>query len=122
MDFLDNALNKAKEVFDVACQKTGEVVTTEKQKFDIATLKSKRDKDFLALGKIWFEMIKDDDSVSEEVKSIVLEIKRKNDKIDELNTEILNTKNKRICPNCSAAIDNSATFCSNCGNKVNDGE
>ncbi len=122
MDFLDNALNKAKEVFDVACQKTGEVVTTEKQKFDVASLKSKRDKDFLALGKIWFEMIKDDDSVSEEAKSIVGEIKKKNAKIDELNAEILNTKNKRVCPNCAAAIDNNAIFCSNCGSRVNDGE
>ena len=122
MDFLDNALNKAKEVIDVACKKTGEVVTTEKQKFDVASLKSKRDKDFLALGKIWFEMIKDDDSVSEEAKSIVNEIKKKNAKIDELNAEILNAKNKRVCPNCAAAIDNNATFCSNCGSKVNDGE
>ena len=26
MEFLDNAVTKAKEVFDVACQKTGEVI------------------------------------------------------------------------------------------------
>ena len=39
MGFLDDAINKTKEVFDVACQKTGEVVTTEKQKFNIASLK-----------------------------------------------------------------------------------
>ena len=34
MDFLnsiDQAMNKAKEVFDVACKKTGEVVNTQKQ-------------------------------------------------------------------------------------------
>lgn len=122
MDFLDNAINKAKEVIDVACKKTGEVVTTEKQKFDIATLKSKRDKDFLALGKIWFEIIKEDEDVSEQVKSIVNEIKQKNEKIDELTAEILNNKNKRICPECSAAIDNNAIFCSNCGAKVTYGE
>lgn len=122
MDFLDNALSKAKEVFDVAYKKTGEVVNTERQKFDVASLKSKRDKDFLALGKIWFEMIKDDESVSDGVKSIVNKIKQKNEKIDELNAEILNTKNKRICPNCAAAIDNNATFCSSCGSKVSDGE
>ena len=122
MDLLDNAINKAKEVIYVAYKKTGEVVTTERQRFDVASLKSKRDKDFLALGKLWFEIIKDDESVSDEVKAIVNEIKQKNEKIEELNTEILNTKNKRVCPNCSAAIDNNATFCSSCGSRVSDGE
>ena len=37
MDFLDNAVVKAKEAFDIAYKKTNEVVNTSKQKFDIAT-------------------------------------------------------------------------------------
>lgn len=42
MDFIDDAVTKAKEAFDVACKKTNEVVTTQKQKFDIASLEAKR--------------------------------------------------------------------------------
>ena len=40
LDSLDQAMNKAKDVFDVACKKTGEVVNTQKQKFDVSTLKT----------------------------------------------------------------------------------
>ena len=63
MDFFDNAVSKAKDVFDVACKKTEEVVTTGKQKLDIATLENKMTKDFEALGRIYFEQIKDNDDL-----------------------------------------------------------
>ena len=56
MGFFEDAISKTKEVFDVVCQKTGEIVTTEKQKISIASLKSKREKDYAALGKIYFEI------------------------------------------------------------------
>ena len=51
MDFFDDAVNKAKEALDVACKKTNEVVTTQKQRFDIASLEAKRTRDFEALGR-----------------------------------------------------------------------
>ena len=57
MDFLDNALEKAKEVFDVARTKTTEVVSTQKQKFDVVSLENKRSKDFEQLGIFYFDMI-----------------------------------------------------------------
>ena len=37
MEFFDNAVNKAKEAIDIACKKTNEVVSTQKQKFDVKT-------------------------------------------------------------------------------------
>ena len=66
MGFFDDALNKTKEVLDAAYKKTEEVVVTEKQKLDIQGLKSKREKDFAALGKIYFAEVKDFEDVSEE--------------------------------------------------------
>lgn len=118
MDTFDNVINKAKEAIDVVCKKTGEVVNTEKQKFDISTLKSKREKDFARLGEIYFEAVKDDEAADEKVKEIVNEIKQKNEKIDKLTAEILGTKYKRVCPNCGAGIDFNAPFCSACGAKL----
>ena len=44
MDFLDNAVNTAREAFDIAYKKTGELVNSQKQKFDIASLENKRKK------------------------------------------------------------------------------
>lgn len=72
MDFLDEAVLKAKEVFDIACQKTGEVVNTSKQKIEVLTLQKKLEKNYMALGEIYFEQIKDcpDAQTSEYVAQI----------------------------------------------------
>lgn len=118
MDFFDNAVSKAKEAFDVACKKTNEVVSAQKQKFDAASISNKRDKDFEELGKIYFEMIKNTEPEDEKIKALVEEIKDKNQKIKDIQDEINAAKNKRVCPKCSALIDDNAVFCSTCGEKV----
>ena len=38
-DFFDNAFDKAKNAFEVAYKKTGEVLSAEKIKFNISSLK-----------------------------------------------------------------------------------
>lgn len=118
MSFLDDAINKTKEVFDVACKKTDEVVTTQKQKFSVASLESKREKDFADLGRVYFELVKDSTDLTDEVRNLVDAISEKNEEIARLNKDIQNTKNKRICPNCNANIDANSVYCNNCGTKV----
>lgn len=93
MGFLDDAINKTKEVLDVACKKTDEVVSVEKLKFNISSIKKNREKEYVELGKIYFEMIKDNDDLSEEEQKIVNGIIRKTNEIEELNREISNYKN-----------------------------
>lgn len=118
MDFFDTAVNKAKEVFDVACKKTGEVVTTSKQRIDIVTIENKLSKDFEALGKIYFDMIKDEKIDDFDIESLVLEIKERQEKITVLKEEINNAKNKRTCPVCKATIDKNSVYCNICGAKL----
>lgn len=124
MEFLDNAIVKTKEAFDVACKKTGEVVNTKKLEFDLASLRSKQDKDFSALGRICFDLYKNDENATDEVKALVSAIAEKNKKMAELNAAIVAAKNKRLCPKCSAPVEKNAVFCSNCGEKItfDDGE
>lgn len=118
MDFFDNAVSKAKEAFDVAYKKTNEVVSTQKQKFDAASVANKRDKDFEALGRLCFENLKDSEVEDEKIKALIAEIKLKNEQIEEINREINESKNKRTCPKCAAVIDKAAVYCSACGEKV----
>ena len=118
MDFFDDMLNKAKDAIDVASKKTGEVVNTQKQKFDIASLESKRAKDFAVLGEIYYNKIKDGEAEDENISELVLSIKEKSEKIDMLKAEINSAKNKRICPKCGAAINQIANYCSACGEKL----
>ena len=72
MDFIDDAVTKAKEAFDVACKKTNEVVTTQKQKFDIASLEAKRTKDFEALGRFYYSELKESKTKRRRVWSLRL--------------------------------------------------
>lgn len=118
MDFFDDMLSKAKDAIDVASKKTGEVVNTQKQKFDIASLESKRAKDFAVLGEIYYNKIKDGEALDENISELVLAIKEKSDKIDALRAEINSAKNKRICPKCGAAIDQISNYCNACGEKL----
>lgn len=119
MDFFDNALEKAKEVFDVARTKTTEVVSTQKQKFDVVSIENKRSKDFEKLGMLYFELIKNEDIEDKDIAAVVESIKDKNNKIAELKEEINNAKMKRICPACNAVIAENSVFCSVCGAKLN---
>lgn len=118
MDFFDNAVSKAKEALDVACKKTSEVVSTQKQKFDIASLENKRTKDFELLGEIYYNKIKNETVDDKSINELVCAINEKNQKIKELNEEINSLKNKRICPNCGTTIDNYSVYCNACGKKV----
>lgn len=92
MDYFDNAMNKAKDVFDVACKKTDEIVTIQKLKFEIASLKHKRSKDLENLGKIYFKSLNGAETEDGEVEILVESIKEKNRKIKEMRQEIENAK------------------------------
>lgn len=118
MDFFDNALDKAKEAIDIACKKTNEVVSTQKQKFDIASLENKRTKDFEHLGEIYYNLIKDSEIEDENTAALVKAVTEKNNKIFELKEEVNSAKYKRICPACGASISETAAFCSACGEKL----
>ncbi len=118
MEFFDDAINKAREVLDVACKKTNEVVTEQKQKFDIASIENKRSKDFKKLGELYFNEIKDFDIENSEIKALVEAIKEKNEKIKELKQEINAAKDKTACAHCGAVIEKDSAFCPQCGEKL----
>ncbi|MBR5923381.1 MAG: zinc-ribbon domain-containing protein [Clostridia bacterium] len=122
MEFFDGAVNKTKEVFETVSMKTSEVIATEKQKFEMSSLKAKREKDFTALGKIYFDIVKDDENASETVKVKVEDIKAKSAEIERLSKEIQSAKNKLICKNCGAGIAKNSVFCNICGAKVGEEE
>lgn len=88
MEFFENAVNKAKDVFDVVAAKTGEVVTTGKQKLDIATLENKLAKDFERLGRAYFETIKDNDEIDDKFANIKVSIVEKQTQISKIKEEM----------------------------------
>lgn len=117
MDFLDNALSKTKEIFEIARKKTEDAVNTGKQKIDVATIENKLAKDYEALGKIYYENIKEADaqSLAENVIELKASIEEKKEKIASIKEELNRAKNKRYCPSCGASIAADSIYCSVCG-------
>lgn len=118
MDFLDNALYKAKEAIDVVSKKTGDIVTTQKQKFDIASLENKRSKEFQKLGEVYFNLIKDSEIENENIKNSVESIIRMDNEIYRLRDELNTVKFQKVCPFCKTNISKTAVYCSSCGAKL----
>lgn len=74
-EFLDSAVDKAKNLFNAACQKTDEVIAVEKLKIKQASCKNKITKDYKMLGKLYFDSFKDNDDIPEDFKQLIKDIK-----------------------------------------------
>ena len=74
MDFLNDTLDMAKELFIVAKEKTGEVVAAGKQKIDIATLENKLNKLYARLGKNAYVLFKDEENIPPQIADIMAQI------------------------------------------------
>ena len=118
MDYFDKALNKTKEAFGVAKQKTTEADNIGKQKYEIAVLEKELEKLFTKLGKTAYSEFKDSDGASAEIKSAISAVSEKQAEIKKAKEELLKAQSKRVCPNCSAPIDENSAYCSFCGSKV----
>ncbi len=120
MGIIDDVFSRSKEIVDAACQRSGEIVAVQKQKFNISSLKSKREKDFAQLGKLYYELVKDNDDLDDETRNLIDAINEKTDEISRLYEEMKDIKNKAVCPNCNAKIDLASVYCNNCGIKISE--
>lgn len=118
MDFIDDAVNKTKEVFDVVSKKTGEVINTGKIKYEISSLKAKAQKDYEKLGMIFYEQLKEEEGLSEEIAAIMEDINEKQEKIEELNAALKKLKDCVFCSKCGAPQEKTAAYCNVCGEKI----
>lgn len=117
MDIFDETVQKAKNAFDIAVKKTGELVTTSKQKISVANLENKLTKAYAELGKLQFKALKDADIEDPVVASAVFEIKQIVNEIKQLLDEIDKNEGKLTCSKCGCKSPSGSTFCNNCGER-----
>lgn len=115
MDFLENAVSVAKDVLDVACKKTDEVISSGKLRFDISNMESKLKKDYEQLGKMYYEMIAQEDTEDDVLEKLKKSIAAKQRKIDLLKASV---ENNRVCPTCGLPVFKNSIFCNSCGAKL----
>lgn len=115
MEFFDEAFSKAKGAFDVACKKTNEVVSLQKQKFDVAALESKLSKDYETLGRLCIDAIEGEGEFSQDILALAADIRAKETEIENRRTDILLAQGKKFCANCGASNMSEAHYCYVCG-------
>lgn len=115
MDKFDEAVKKVKEVADIACKKTGEVITVQKQKFDILTLKNELNEVYASLGRAVYKQegvdLQEHKDLTDKIEELTLKIKEKQDEISKIN-------GKEFCSECGKEINQDVVFCPYCGKKI----
>ncbi len=118
MGFIDEALYKTKEVFDVTVKKTEKTFNVEKLKIKVSSVKSKMEKDYAELGKTYYTALKKSASVPENFADLVESIDKKAEELKDLKQQIAEETDKKVCPDCGAYVTKESVFCNVCGTKI----
>ena len=124
MDFFNKLTKKAKETYEGASKKTGELAKEAKLRMKMNENKSEINDLYKEIGKKVYEK----HVLSEEI-DIKIDLEEECTKIDVLSAEIetcLNQirelKDKKQCPKCFNEIELDSKFCSHCGAKQEEEE
>ena len=88
MALLDDLTKKAAKFTETAIDKKQEVAENAKIKLKIKNLESDRDDVYRDLGRYYFDLLKDQDSINDEVAEMRSRIYEFNAEIDELKREL----------------------------------
>lgn len=95
-------------------QKAKEVSGVAKLKLDIKSKEDALNKEYIALGKRYYEMHKEGEVADEEIANISTLL----NEIADLKDEVLRTQGACVCSECGATLPSGTAFCSKCGAKV----
>ena len=118
MSFFDEVAAKSKDAFDTAVKFTGDVVSEQKVRVQIASLKSKISRDYETLGRLYHDVIKNGSENEEAINEIIAEIEDKKQEICGLEEKIGKNDKVKICEKCSWKNPADAVFCNKCGEQL----
>ena len=99
---------------------TNKITKEAKLKLKMGDNKSKINNLYQEIGKKVYEKHTREENIDikEELKEECEKIDALSKEIEEARLEILKLNNKRLCPNCFSEVEKSASFCSKCGEKL----
>jgi ribosomal protein L40E len=118
MGVFEEFVVKAKDGFDVAAKKTGEIISVQKLRLSIASIKSEISKNYEAIGRLQYESVKNGVDNAEAIASLADSVEQKLAEIENIEGQIAECTNKKNCPVCGAKNENNAAFCNKCGEKL----
>ena len=118
MEFLDNVIEKAIGVYDVAAKKTGEVVEISKLKMECVKLNTEIKRLYEQMGSSVYSMVKNKFENLDLINSLSQEIDEKIAILKALNDRINETKNTFCCQTCGSKNVEENYYCSKCGSRM----
>lgn len=94
MSFWDTTVATAKDVLEVAVQKTEKTVEIQKKRFAVQKQKNKVEKAFQTLGKCYYDGQRGDDSSNELLNVLCNELDEELRVLKQLKTELADLKNQ----------------------------
>ncbi len=121
MGILDDVMINAKTAAEVVGKKAGQIVDVSKLRFNVAELNAELSKRYEALGEYIYENCRE--CLAEDAESVgkMAEIDELVNQRNALTKELVDKQNKVVCPVCGKQSPITASFCSNCGAKLDSG-
>ncbi len=110
-DIKDELVNAGRDV----SQKAKEVSGVAKLKLDIKSKEDALNKQYMELGRKYYEMNKEGEMPGQDIVNISTLI----NEIEDLKAEVLKMQGACNCPQCGATLPEGVSFCNKCGTKVN---
>lgn len=116
MDFFDKLGESLVTAGKDVSQKAKDVSEIAKLKLDIKSKEEYIEKQFIELGRTYFEKHKEEEGI-EEAEQFFL-IKEAEEAIENMRAEVLRIQGSEECAQCGSRMPENAIFCSNCGAKM----
>lgn len=119
MDFFNKLTKKAKDTYDVASKKTGELAKEAKLRMKMNENKSDINELYKEIGKKVYEkhVLSEDINIKTDLEEECTKIDILSAQIETCLNQIRELKDKKQCPKCFNEIDLESKFCSHCGEK-----
>ena len=117
-DFVDEFVFMAKNAADVATKKTGEVVESNKVRYQMKQVEWEIEKTYAKLGAIFYESRKSSDNFDEIIALAIGEVDDLKERYEDLAEKLRSYKNVVLCPGCGRENETGFSFCSKCGSPI----
>lgn len=114
MSFWDNMKETVTSAGRDVSQKAKEVSGVAKLKLDIRSKEEALNKEYITLGKRYYEMNKEGEIADQEMSNVSTLL----NEIEDLKEEVLRMQGGYSCPQCGAVLPLGTAFCSQCGTKI----
>lgn len=117
MDFIKDVTRKVASTAKVAVKKSSELVEITKLNINIGAEKDKISKIYTQIGKSVYDSFEKGEELPANYKVLCENVLSIKENIKKMKQQILQLKNIKICPSCTAELELDVAYCSRCGAK-----